>query len=101
MYFHSSTQDADRLESIGAFGIARCMGFSSVRNRPLFDPTDKPVDNMTFEQYQSQTENNEGTATRHFYGKLQIEFINSFLHKSLYFDLSYRKTLSDKELDED
>ncbi|KAJ1672509.1 hypothetical protein EV182_007038, partial [Spiromyces aspiralis] len=63
-------QDADRLESIGAFGIARCMAFSAARNRPLFDPEDKPIDNMSFDQYEVLTKNNEGSAVRHFYEKL-------------------------------
>ncbi|KAJ1919115.1 hypothetical protein H4219_002164 [Mycoemilia scoparia] len=63
-------QDADRLESIGAFGIARCMAFSAARNRPLFDPSDSMASDMTFAKYQEKTAKNEGSAVQHFFEKL-------------------------------
>ncbi|KAJ3078724.1 hypothetical protein HK102_004285 [Quaeritorhiza haematococci] len=63
-------QDADKLDAIGAIGIARCMAFSGARNRPLYDPTEAAMENMTKEQYDAQSRKGGGNAINHFYEKL-------------------------------
>lgn len=60
-------QDADRLDAIGAIGIARCLAFSGKRNVLLYRPSDFDKPNgITFDQYSKCS----STAIGHFYEKL-------------------------------
>ncbi|KAI8325785.1 hypothetical protein GQ54DRAFT_254012 [Martensiomyces pterosporus] len=63
-------QDADRLDAIGAFGVLRCAAFSGARNRTLHDPEDSAIEDITYEQYVSQSSGTTGTAIAHFHEKL-------------------------------
>ncbi|WP_335869625.1 HD domain-containing protein [Bacillus sp. 2205SS5-2] len=59
-------RDADRLDALGAIGIARTFAYGGKKGRPLYDPAEEVRENMTEEQY--RTENT--SSVHHFYEKL-------------------------------
>jgi uncharacterized protein len=61
-------QDADRLDALGAIGIARAFNYGGFKGRELFNPSVKPVIGMTVEQYK----NSHAPTINHFYEKLLL-----------------------------
>ncbi|NQX82380.1 MAG: HD domain-containing protein [Flavobacteriaceae bacterium] len=59
-------QDADRLDAIGAIGIARTFNYGGYKNREIYNPEIEPNLNMTKQEYK----NSDAPSVNHFYEKL-------------------------------
>lgn len=61
-------QDSDRLDAMGAIGIARTFNYGGFKNRPLYNPNIAPNLHMSKEEYK----NSEAPTINHFYEKLLL-----------------------------
>lgn len=61
-------QDADRLDAIGAIGIARTFAYGGSKGRLIYDPSVEPVKYDSFDSYKSNT----APTLNHFYEKLLL-----------------------------
>jgi uncharacterized protein len=61
-------QDADRLDAIGAIGIARTFNYGGFKNRSIYNPEISPVVNQSKESYM----NGDAPTINHFYEKLLL-----------------------------
>jgi uncharacterized protein len=60
--------DADKLDAIGAVGIARCFAFGGYLGNPIHDPSQKPKRHASFDDYKKM----KSTSVTHFYEKLLL-----------------------------
>ena len=60
-------QDADRLDAMGAIGIARAFAYGGAKGRSVYDPTIQATEHRTPEAYLK-----DGTSVNHFYEKLLL-----------------------------
>lgn len=78
-------QDADRLDAIGAIGIARCFNYGGFKNRALYNPDIKPNLNMTKAEYKASN----APSINHFYEKLLL--LKDLMHTKTGQDIALKR----------
>lgn len=61
-------QDSDRLDALGAVGIARTFAYGGSKDREIYNPEIQPINHRNYEEYK----NSKGTSINHFYEKLLL-----------------------------
>lgn len=74
-------QDADRLDAIGAIGIARVFAYGGKKGQPIYDPELKPIMHNSFEEYAKS----KSSSINHFHEKLLLltDRLNTATAKSI------------------
>jgi uncharacterized protein len=78
-------QDADRLDAIGAIGIARTFAYGGNRNQPIYEPSGEVVMHENFEAYA----NAKTSSINHFYEKLLL--LKDRLHTKIGIELGEKR----------